>query len=111
MKRVYIYALMAASVLFATSCQNIEQEGVGTGADSEEIAPYVQGELMVKFTPEVADIIENTGLTRSGATRSGIVTVDEVLDIIGSYRLERVFPVDVETEARTRESGLHQCIL
>ena len=78
MKRVYIYALMAASVLFATSCQNIEQEGVGTGADSEEIAPYVQGELMVKFTPEVADIIENTGLTRSGATRSGIVTVDEV---------------------------------
>ncbi len=108
MKRVYIYALMAASVLFATSCQNIEQEGVGTGADSEEIAPYVQGELMVKFTPEVADIIENTGLTRSGATRSGIVTVDEVLDVIGSYRLERVFPVDVETEARTRESGLHQ---
>jgi subtilisin family serine protease len=30
-----------------------------------------------------------------------------VLDILGSYSFERVFPVDANTEARTREAGLH----
>jgi serine protease len=46
--------------------------------------------------------------TRSGkATRSGIPSTDEVLDILGSYSFERVFPVDANTEARTREAGLH----
>ena len=30
-----------------------------------------------------------------------------MLDILGSYSFERVFPVDANTEARTREAGLH----
>ncbi len=41
------------------------------------------------------------------ATRSGIPSTDEVLDILGSYSFERVFPVDAKNEARTREAGLH----
>ena len=47
--------------------------------------------------------------TRSGgpATRSGILSVDEVLDIVGGYQIERVFPVDGRNEERTRESELH----
>lgn len=103
----FIYVLMAVSTLCAVSCNNVEDE-VNTPSDDEQPAPFVQGELMVKFTPEVADIIEQAGLTRSGATRSGVITLDEVLDIIGSYRLERVFPVDADNEERTRECGLHQ---
>ena len=69
--------------------------------------PYVEGELIVKFTPEVEAMLE--GITRSGgsATRSGIPTVDEVLEAVGGYQLERVFPVDQRTEQKSRQSGLH----
>ena len=107
MKKVKIYALIAAAVLSLGSCTDtMETEGVGKNPTPE--VPYVQGELMVKFTPEVGEMIEAAGLTRGGAvTRSGNVNVDQVLDIIGSYRLERVFPVDKANEERTRKSGLH----
>ena len=68
------------------------------------------GELLIKFAPEMSSILDQAQMskTRSGkATRSGISSTDEVLDILGSYSFERVFPVDANTEARTREAGLH----
>lgn len=50
-----------------------------------------------------------TVATRSGGamTRSGIPSTDEVLDILGAYHFERIFPVDTKNEERTRTSGLH----
>ena len=33
--------------------------------------------------------------------------MDEVLDVIGTYKFERIFPVDQRHETRTRETGLH----
>lgn len=68
------------------------------------------GELLIKFAPEMSSILDQAQMskTRSGkVTRSGIPSTDEVLDILGSYSFERVFPVDANTEARTREAGLH----
>ena len=68
------------------------------------------GELLIKFAPEMSSILDQAQMskTRSGmAPRSGIPSTDEVLDILGSYSFERVFPVDANTEARTREAGLH----
>lgn len=68
------------------------------------------GELLIKFAPEMSSILDQAQMskTRSGmATRSGIPSTDEVLDILGSYSFERVFPVDANTEARTRKAGLH----
>lgn len=68
------------------------------------------GELLIKFAPEMSSILDQAQMskTRSGkATRSGIPSTDEVLDILGSYSFERVFPVDANTEVRTREAGLH----
>ena len=68
------------------------------------------GELLIKFAPEMSSILDQAQMskTRSGkATRSGIPSTDEVLDILGSYSFERVFPVDANTEARTCEAGLH----
>lgn len=63
----------------------------------------------MKFAPYVSDILDREGITRSGgpATRSGILSVDEILDIVGGYEIERVFPVDPRNEERTRESELH----
>ncbi|MBO7198368.1 MAG: S8 family serine peptidase [Tidjanibacter sp.] len=71
--------------------------------NSKVESPYVEGELMVKFTPEVEAMLA----TRSDLTRSGIPTVDKVLDLIGGYELERVFPINSEREELTRQSGLH----
>ena len=50
-----------------------------------------------------------TRATRSGSamTRSGIPSTDEVLDILGGYHFERIFPVDSRNEERTRTAGLH----
>ena len=66
------------------------------------------GEVIIKFDPAMEAILDET-MTRSGgeATRSGIPSTDEVLDILGAYSFERVFPVDIDNEARTREAGLH----
>lgn len=66
-----------------------------------------KGELLVKFVPEMTEILDQTLNTRSINSRSGIPSTDEVLDILGAYHLERVFPVHPETEERTREAGLH----
>lgn len=47
--------------------------------------------------------------TRDGApaTRSGILSVDEVLDLLGGCEVERIFPVDARYEERTRRAELH----
>lgn len=70
------------------------------------------GEIIIKFKPELEEIIA-AEFTRSGgrATRSGIPSTDEVLDILGAYSFERVFPVDERHEERTREAGLHMWYL
>lgn len=66
------------------------------------------GELIIKFSAEMESILDNT-MTRSGgiATRSGIPSTDEVLETLGAYHFERIFPVDKRHEERTREAGLH----
>lgn len=86
---------------------------IGSSDGNSEItipADAEAGELLIKFSPEMSDILDQAQLSkpRAGkATRSGIPSTDEVLDILGSYSFERVFPVDANTEARTREAGLH----
>lgn len=67
-----------------------------------------EGEVIIKFKREMEAILDET-MTRSGgvATRSGIPSTDEVLDILGAYHFERVFPVDERHEERTRKNGLH----
>ena len=67
-----------------------------------------QGEVIIKFKAEMESILDAT-MTRSGcvATRSGIPSTDEVLEILNAYHFERVFPVDSRHEERTRENGLH----
>ncbi len=103
MKR-QIIAIFALALL-AAGCAKEELPTPATVTDPTE---KVAGELMVKFSPEVAEVIELTAATRSSATtRSGNFSVDEVLELIEGCSLERVFPVDQRTEERTREAGLH----
>lgn len=110
MKKKFFYIAMFALAL--TGCSD-SLSTIGSSDDNSEItipADAEAGELLIKFSPEMSDILDQAQLskTRAGkATRSGIPSTDEVLDILGSYSFERVFPVDANTEARTREAGLH----
>lgn len=110
MKKKFFYIAMVALAL--TGCSD-SLSTIGSSDDNSEItipADAEAGELLIKFSPEMSDILDQAQLskTRSGkTTRSGIPSTDEVLDILGSYSFERVFPVDANTEARTREAGLH----
>lgn len=110
MKKKFFYIAMVALAL--TGCSD-SLSTIGSSDGNSEItipADAEAGELLIKFSPEMSDILDQTQLskTRAGkATRSGIPSTDEVLDILGSYSFERVFPVDANTEAKTREAGLH----
>lgn len=110
MKKNYFYIALVALAL--TGCaDNLPTVYTPEGKPDITIpADAEAGELLIKFSPEMSDILDQAQLskTRSGkATRSGIPSTDEVLAILGSYSFERVFPVDANTEARTRQAGLH----
>ena len=114
MKR-YFYATaaaVAAAVLTACSADPAAATD-NTLPDSLQQAPadVHDGVLIVKFRPEAADILDSAAAaaTRAGGamTRSGVVSVDEVLAAVETCSVERVFPADVRNEQRTRESELH----
>lgn len=111
MKKIFIICSLFAA-LFAVSCS--DDTAVADSGDSvnKPVIPadIVDGEILVKFVPEMTNLLDKAFATRSAggaATRSGIPSTDEVLEILNAYRFERVFPVDVRTEERTREAGLH----
>lgn len=113
MKKHFLYTAVFA--LFMVSCAENELiEQPATNDTEKEVfipADAEAGELLIKFKPEMTDILDQTmsRASRSGAaaSRSGIPSTDEVLDILGGYHFERVFPVDKKNEERTRKAGLH----
>lgn len=109
MKRNILYALFMG--LLITACNDTdlttqtEQENEMTDIFIPEDA--AEGELLIKFVPEMTDILDQVAEESPAMTRSGIPSTDEVLRILGAYQLERVFPVDPRHEERAREAGLH----
>lgn len=117
MKTIKIACSLFAALFFAACTQ---EEFAGTsdlpGKDTSGVVVVndaegaVGGELLVKFRPEVTAQLDYATTRSAGAfgaiTRSGIARMDHALDVIGSYRLERVFPINKQEE-KTRLSGLN----
>ena len=108
--------LFICSALFALSLSSCNDNDMPVlpqvpESSSSLTVDAIDGELLIKFSPEMTTILDNYFVTRAAgaavATRSGIPSTDEVLGILGAYSFERVFPVDPRTEERTREAGLH----
>ena len=96
-------ALAIAATLSLTGCVN-ELGSVGdSSAPMEENKAFVEGEVIIKFAPEVEHLLQR----RTTPTRTTIAEVDAILDEVGAYDLERVFPVDLSREDVTRKSGMH----
>lgn len=109
-----IYVIVSVLVAGLTAC-TAESPVTGPDADVQKVpelsADVVGGELLVRFDSRVSEILDKAGLTRSGInspmTRSGVLSVDEILDLVDGYQIERVFPVDMRTEDRARKEDLH----
>ena len=109
--------LLIYSVLLALSLSSCDKNETGNDVPEQQetssslTADAIDGELLIKFSPEMTNILDGYFATRAAgagmATRSGIPSTDEVLEILGAYSFERVFPVDPRHEERTREAGLH----
>lgn len=115
MKNAY-KVVVAALALIISACATPDKTKEG-GDDGKSQAYIVNspegavaGEILIKFRPEISALLDQAQ-TRSGnngvLTRTGINTVDELMNIIGGYHIGRVFPFDRRNEDRTRKSGLH----
>ena len=104
MKYSRIIAFLSCVSLAFTSCVNDMAAEVITPSQEES---YAAGEVLVKFTPEVAAMLEEAGVVRSTVTRSGVSSVDELLDLVGGFEISRVFPIDSRHEERTVRDGLN----
>ena len=112
MKKILYTALFALMLAACSEQELIEQPSTPIGGTEVQLpADVTSGELLIKFDPAMTEILDRTlsVTTRSGGamTRSGIPSTDEVLDILGAYHFERIFPVDTKNEERTRTAGLH----
>ncbi len=113
MKKKFLYTALFALTLTACSEQEFVDQSSTPVDDTTILLPadVTSGELLIKFKPEMSDILDQTmtRATRSGGamTRSGIPSTDEVLEILGGYHFERIFPIDAQNEERTRVAGLH----
>lgn len=113
MKKIYLILMTAFAVTFGACTDN---GLVGDVIPEGPEAPVINspdganvGEIIVKFKQEVTTTLDQLATRAMGsvATRSGISSIDDVLDNIGTYKFERIFPVDNRKEELTRESGLH----
>ena len=112
--RKYIYLIPSLLVLGLSAC-SVDENKVVLEPETPELpqvsADVVEGQLLVRFDARVSDILDAAGVTKSGSTmisdRSGVLSVDQILDMVEGYHIERVFPVDHRSEAKTREEGLH----
>lgn len=107
----YILVLALIAGLISCSVENDRtqvSEDVKAPQMSEDV---VAGQLLVRFDARVSDVLDKAGLTKSGRSssmsRSGILSVDEILDLVDGYEIERVFPIDTRTEDVARKEGLH----
>ena len=114
--------LIFASLLLAACSTDPMQEIPNRGDSAPEIETSdkicntsddaVAGSLIVKFGEEAIPSLEQNALnaakTRSALTRSGIESVDDILNDLHVTSLERVFPEAGEHEARNRAAGLHR---
>lgn len=112
--RKYIYIFSSVLIAGLAAC-SVEEQKVTADAVVSDVpeltADVVEGQLLVRFDARVSEILDKAGLTKSGPLmpmdRSGILSVDEILDLVDGYRIERVFPADSRSEAKAREEGLH----
>ncbi len=113
-KKIYILLVAAFAVVLA-ACSDSDRVADSIVPDKNE-APIIdlpagasKGEIIIKFKPGIISTLDQVHTRAAGSvmTRSGISAMDQVLERIGTSKLERIFPVDNRREELTRETGLN----
>ena len=112
--RKYIYLIPSVLLMGLAAC-SVDEHKVTLEPEGSKVpelsADVVEGQLLVRFDARVSDILDKAGVTKSSSkmsmNRSGVLSVDEILDLVEGYHIERVFPVDMRSEEKAREEGLH----
>ena len=107
----YVLMLAVATGFMSCSVENDRTPVIEEPKMPQMSEDVVAGQLLVRFDARVSDVLDKAGLTKSGPAaamdRSGILSVDEILDLVEGYQIERVFPMDARTEETARKEGLH----
>ena len=108
-----IYATLLASAAFLSSCQD---QSVAEQTISTSNAPIVNkamnpraGQIIIKIKPSTQNQVAPTRTVTSGPiqmTRSGVPSIDAVLNSVGAHSISSVFPVDKAQITRTKAAGL-----
>lgn len=111
MKNRYFYMVAAALLLAGCTADFNEEVVVGGTSDlSKKIlnnsTSAIAGRLIVRFTPDAESRLA-TRAALPGATRTGIVEVDRVLDNVNASAVEQVFVVNDMTREKVVAEGMH----
>lgn len=117
MKRLLLIGCLFAA--FACTKEPAELSGGESGSTPPRIVGTptsefaLKGSLSIKLTPEMAQTVAaaqaQLPATRSGAvTRSGVGTIDDLLNEIGAEHFERVITYNPEWEAIYDETGINR---
>ena len=115
MRNRYIKLFCASALAVSALSCSVEEPVTGIVNDEPVVVPMtddvVPGELLVRFDESVSRVLEEAGVVTKSSqtplTRSGVLTVDQILDLVDGYLIERVFPADARTEDVARKEGLH----
>ena len=96
MKNIYRLIFTTAVIAASLTACSVEEPVTGAVKEPQKVSPVsddaVAGELLVRFDEGVSEILDQAGLiTKSGesaASRSGVLTVDEILDLVEGYQIE-----------------------
>jgi len=105
MKPGFLLLLASVSVLSCSVAGRDDDVLEQSVPEINEDTRFVPGSAEVRFTDEMAEMIEETVASGSLVTKSS--SVNEVFERLGVTSLERLFPYAGEFEERTRREGLH----
>lgn len=118
MKKIQNKIALLLSILFCAyfvlSCSKNDDFDLPNKDSSAVVIPdgIEDGEIIIKFNAKVAEQLDKAAIKAKNAgeivrTTSSVESVDDVLERIETYSIERVFPIDNRNEERARESELH----
>ena len=106
MKKLFILlALILAVSCVKDSIESVSVEQAHAAKIVRMSDNNMTGTLIICFDEQAISRVES-GVSRTGATRSGIESFDSILDKVGGTRMERLF-VPNRFEERLRAEGMH----
>ena len=113
---IKLYGVLAIAAVAFVQCTKDFTNDISVGESQEASATKIintsdsaaTGSILVKFGEEAASAFEKATSRSAGLTRSNIEPLDNALLDIEATSIERLFPIDERSEARTRAAGLHR---